>query len=161
MFVFAYPRLLFLLLAIPLFILIYMWGRSIRKSRLDKFGNIKLLNNLMPMRSQYKPLIRLVVVLVALASIIVALARPWGGIKNQETSKQGIEIVLAVDASNSMLASATDNESDPSRMKVSQNLLKMLIDKLSNDKVGLVAFAGDAYTLIPVTNDYVSAKTFL
>lgn len=122
---------------------------------------MKLLVALMPNRSKYEPGIRISLVLTALAAMILALARPWGGVKNQETTRQGIEIVIAVDASNSMLASATENENGIDRMRTSKLFLEKLINRLSNDRVGLIAYAGDAYTLIPVTNDYVSAKTFL
>lgn len=161
MFRFAYPGLLFLLLLLPVVVLLYYYSRKIRKRRLKKLGNIKLLDLLMPMSSKYKPAIRLVVIVIALAAIILAYARPWGGVTNQDTTKQGIEIVIAVDASNSMLASATGEENGIDRMRTSKLLLEKLINKLSNDRVGLIAYAGDAYTLIPVTNDYVSAKTFL
>lgn len=119
------------------------------------------MSGMMPEVSGYKPYVRLIIALVALASIIIALARPWGGIKNQETSREGIEIVIAVDASNSMLASATGEDGGPDRMRTAKLILEKLINRLNNDRVGLIAYAGDAYTLIPVTNDYVSAKTFL
>lgn len=116
---------------------------------------------LMPDYSPYKAGVRLTVAMIALFGIIFALARPWGGVRNNETSREGIEIVIAVDASNSMLASATSDEKGPDRMRMAKLMLEKLINRLGNDKVGLIAYAGDAYTLIPVTNDYVSAKAFL
>lgn len=115
----------------------------------------------MPELSKYKPLVRLIICLVGIFGIVFALARPWGGVKNQESSKEGIEIVIAVDASNSMLASATAEENGPERMRMAKLVLEKLINRLGNDKVGLIVYAGEAYTLIPVTNDYVSAKAFL
>lgn len=161
MFTFAYPGLLFLLLLVPAIILLYALARVMRKRRLSRFGNPGTLEKLMPDLSQYKPAVRLSVAAVALAAIIFALARPWGGVKNQETSREGIEIVIAVDASNSMLASATADENGPDRMRTAKLVLEKLINRLQNDRVGLIVYAGDAYTLIPVTNDYVSAKAFL
>lgn len=161
MFTFAYPGLLFLLLLVPAIILLYALARVMRKRRLSRFGNPGTLERLMPDLSRYKPAVRLSVAAVALAAIIFALARPWGGVKNQETSKEGIEIVIAVDASNSMLASATADENGPDRMRTAKLVLEKLINRLQNDRVGLIVYAGDAYTLIPVTNDYVSAKAFL
>lgn len=125
------------------------------------FGNPDFLLSLMKSYSGYKPLVKLILGMVALFGIVFALARPWGGIENQETTKEGIEIVIAVDASNSMLASATAEEGGPDRMRMAKLALEKLINRLGNDRVGLVAYAGDAYTLIPVTNDYVSAKAFL
>lgn len=126
-----------------------------------RLGNQKLLESLMPEWSRYKPGVRLAVAMVALAALVFALARPWGGVSNQSTTREGIEIVIAVDASNSMLASATADETGTDRMRTSKLMLEKLINRLANDKVGLIAYAGDAYTLIPVTNDYVSAKAFL
>lgn len=161
MFVFAYPGLLFLLLLLPAVVILYILARNTRKKRLKKFGNLKLIKGLMPNHSKYEPGLRLSLILISLAAIIFSFARPWGGVKNQETSRQGIEIVIAVDASNSMLASATEDEGGVDRMRTSKLFLEKLINRLSNDRVGLIAYAGDAYTLIPVTNDYVSAKTFL
>lgn len=158
---FAHPGLLLLLLLLPLFVILYIFARYIRKKRLSRFGDPTALNRLMPNLSAYKPVVKLSISLVALGAIIIAVARPWGGVKNQETSREGIEIVIAVDASNSMLASATGDEVGIDRMKMAKLVLEKLINRLGNDRVGLIAYAGDAYTLIPVTNDYVSAKAFL
>lgn len=161
MFTFAYPYLLFLLLLIPVIFILYLGSRILRKKRLKKFGRPAVLASLMPQVSKYKSSLKMYLLLIALASVIIALARPWGGIKNQDTTRQGIEVVIAVDASNSMLASSTGKEGDVDRMRSAKLQLEKLINRLSNDRVGLIAYAGDAYTLIPVTNDYVSAKTFL
>lgn len=161
MFSFAYPGLLFLLLLVPGFFFLYLLSRLARKKRLRLFGNISSLRDLMPQTSKYKAQLKMFLMLLALTCVILALARPWGGIRNQDTTKQGIEVVIAVDASNSMLASSTGNESDVDRMKLAKLQMEKLIKRLGNDKVGLIAYAGDAYTLIPVTNDYVSARTFL
>ena len=115
----------------------------------------------MPDVSPYKPALKLSIRLFALACIIIALARPWGGLKDEKTEKEGIEVVIAVDASNSMLASADGSDKGGDRMRLAKMMLEKLINRLDNDRVGLIMYAGEAYTLIPVTNDYVSAKTFL
>lgn len=161
MFSFAYPEILFLLLLIPLYVGLYIWARYSRSRNLKKFGRLSSLRALMPEVSQYKSPIKIVVQMTALALIIIAFARPWGGIKDQKTVKQGIEVIIAVDASNSMLASATGEEDGTSRMRTAKFTLEKLINRLDNDRVGLIVYANSAYTLIPVTNDYVSAKTFL
>lgn len=161
MFTFAYPELLFLLLSLPLVAGLFLISRYRRRRSLRKLGNPQYLEDLMPDLSKYKPGVRISISLLGLAAIIFALARPWGGIKNQENIREGIEIVIAVDASNSMLASATGEEGGIDRMRTAKLMLEKLIGNLHNDRVGLIAFAGDAYTLIPVTNDYVSAKAFL
>lgn len=161
MFNFAYPGLLFLLLLVPLFALLYGWARYARRRNLRKFGKPGIIAGLMPEVSPYKPPLKIIVELTALALVIIAFARPWGGVKDQKTVKEGIEVVIAVDASNSMLASASDSPDGPDRMRTAKLILEKLINRLDNDRVGLLVYAGQSYTLIPVTNDYVSAKMFL
>lgn len=161
MFSFAYPTVLLLLLLVPLFILLYAWARYARGRKLKKFGKRSSIVSLMPEVSPYKPPLKLTLQMVALAMIVLALARPWGGIKDQKTTKEGIEVIIAMDASNSMLASATDDPEGPNRMRTAKLTLEKLINRLDNDRVGLLMYAGSSYTLIPVTNDYVSAKMFL
>lgn len=161
MFSFAYPGLLFLLLLVPFFVVLYAWARYLRSKKLKKFGNLRVLAPLMPEVSPYKPPLKLTLEMCALALIIIALARPWGGVKDEKQEKEGIEVVIAVDASNSMLASSTSDEKGIDRMRSAKLTLEKLINRLDNDRVGLIVYAGDAYTLIPVTNDYVSAKMFL
>lgn len=161
MFSFAYPKLLLLLLLVPLFVVLYGWARYARRRKLAKFGKKESISTLMPEVSPYKPPVKITLEMAALALVIIAFARPWGGVKDQKTEKEGIEVVIAVDASNSMLASATDDENGPDRMRTAKLMLEKLINRLDNDRVGLIIYAGSAYTLIPVTNDYVSAKMFL
>ena len=161
MFSFAYPKLLLLLLLVPFFVALYAWARYARAKNLRKFGNPKILSPLMPEVSPYKPPIKITLEMIALALIIIACARPWGGVKDEKTVKEGIEVVIAVDASNSMLASSTADEKGIDRMRTAKLTLEKLINRLDNDRVGLIVYAGDAYTLIPVTSDYVSAKLFL
>lgn len=161
MFSFAYPGYLLFLLLVPLFALIYVWARWVRNNNIKKFGRPDILKNLMPDVSPYKPPLKITFQLLALALIIIAFSRPWGGVKDEKTVKEGIEVVIAVDASNSMLASATDSQDGPDRMRSAKLILEKLINRLDNDRVGLIVYAGQAYTLIPVTNDYVSAKMFL
>ena len=158
---FAYPYILFLLLGIPVYILLYLWGRMSRRKKLKIFGKAESIERLMPLVSPYKPPLKLILQLLAYTMIVFALARPWGGVKNENSVKEGIEVVIAVDASNSMLAPASPEEGAPSRMRTAKMMLEKLINRLSDDRVGLIEYAGDAYTLIPVTNDYVSAKMFL
>lgn len=161
MFNFAYPGYLLLLLLVPAFVLIYFWARYTRRVCLRKFGNPKTISRLMPETSPYKPPLKITLEMVALAAVIFAFARPWGGVKDQKTVKEGIEVVIAVDASNSMLASASGSPDGPDRMRTAKLILEKLINRLDNDRVGLIVYAGQPYMLIPVTNDYVSAKMFL
>lgn len=161
MFSFAYPKILFLLILVPVFLGLYLWARYARRRNLKAFGKLNVLLPLMSWVSPYKPPLKIVVQLLALSMIIIAFARPWGGIKDQKTEKEGIEVVIAVDASNSMLASASESDEGTSRMRTAKFTLEKLINRLDNDRVGLIIYANSAYTLIPVTNDYVSAKMFL
>lgn len=158
---FAYPYLLLLLLIIPAYIGLYAWSRYSRRRRLRRFGHIDTMAPLMPEVSKYKAPLKLVVRSLALFCIIVALARPWGGVISQNTEKRGCEVVIAVDASNSMLASTDGNPDGTPRMRTAKTILEKLIGRLDNDRVGLIVYAGQAYTLIPVTSDYVSARVFL
>lgn len=161
MFSFAYPKILFLLILVPVYFALYGFARYARTKNLKKFGKLQSLFHLMPEVSPYKPPLKIAVQCLAFTLIVIALARPWGNIKNQKTVKEGIEVVIAVDASNSMLASATDSDNGTSRMRTAKFTLEKLINRLDNDRVGLIVYANNAYTLIPVTNDYVSAKMFL
>ena len=158
---FAYPRLLLLLLLVPAVAGLYILARRSRRRKLRKFASAENLPGLMPDVSPYKPALKLTLSLLALTCMIIALARPWGGVTDQKSDKYGMEIALAVDASNSMSASVTDSPDDASRMVTAKVMLERLIDNFTSDKVGLVVFAGEAYQLIPASTDYTSAKSFL
>lgn len=161
MFSFAYPQYLFLLLLVPALVLLYFRARWLRKRNLKIFGKASSLRTLMPETSPYKPPLKIAIEAAALLFLILAFARPWGGIKDEKSVKEGIEVIIAVDASNSMLASATEEPNGPERMRTTKMMLEKLVNNLHNDRVGLIFYAANAYTLIPVTNDYVSARMFL
>lgn len=158
---FAYPIYLLLLLLVPLLAALYWYSRRSARSRLARFGRVEVLRPLMPDVSPYKPAIRVTLRLIALAALVLAFARPWGGLTEQTANKEGIEVVAVVDASNSMLASSTDDIDGPTRMTAAKLLLERMIDGMSNDRIGLVTFAEQAYSLIPVSSDFASAKSFL
>ena len=158
---FAYPALLYLLLLIPIIVLLHIWAKISQKKRLLRFGRIDILTKLMPDASKYKSWIKLSIQLIALAAIIIVLARPRAGAKEETSTVKGIEVMIALDVSNSMLASSNDDPNGISRLDRAKYLLEKLIDKLSNDKIGLIVFAGEAYTQLPITSDFVSAKMFL
>ena len=163
---FAYPKLLYLLLTIPVIAAIYFQSRVSRRKRLRRFGQIKVVRAMMPDASRYMGWIKLTVECLALAFIIIALARPYttsadASAKEEETVSRGIEVMICVDVSNSMLASSTDDPRGVSRLQRAKFILVKPIDKMNDDKVGLIVFAGDAYTQLPITSDYISAKMFL
>ncbi len=163
MFSFANPEYLYLLILIPVIFGLFLLSRMIRAKNIKKYGNPALLEAQMPDVSKYKPWIKISIQLVALALIVIILARPraMGNSKAETINVQGIEVMVALDVSNSMLASSTDDPNGISRLQQAKLLLEKLIDKLGNDKVGLIVFAGDAYTQIPITADFVSAKMLL
>ncbi len=158
---FAYPILLYLLLLIPIIVLLHLWAKIAQRKRLLRFGRIDILSKLMPDASKYKSWIKLSLQLIALVAIIIVLARPRAGAKEETSTVKGIEVMIALDVSNSMLASSNDDPNGISRLDRAKYLLEKLIDKLSNDKIGLIVFAGEAYTQLPITSDFVSAKMFL
>lgn len=158
---FAYPILLYLLLLIPIIVLLHLWAKIAQRKRLLRFGRIDMLSKLMPDASKYKSWVKLSLQLFALAAIIIVLARPRAGAKEEMSTVKGIEVMIALDVSNSMLASSNDDPNGISRLDRAKYLLEKLIDKLSNDKIGLIVFAGEAYTQLPITSDFVSAKMFL
>lgn len=161
MFSFANPGLLYLLLLVPVMVGLFLLARMARKRKLERYGNLSILASLMPDASVYKPWIRLTLQLIALSALVIAVARPRFGEKEETERSEGIEVMIAMDVSRSMLASSSDDPSGISRLERAKYILSRLIDKLGNDKVGLVVFAGEAYTQLPITTDFVSAKMYL
>ncbi len=158
---FAHPQYFYLLLLLPALVLLFLWNRRDRRKRLQRYGKRSSIEPLMPEVSRYKPWIRLVLELLLLTMVIVVLARPRAGSSKTTTQVHGIEVMVAVDVSNSMNASSTDNPQDVSRLQRAKMILQKLIDRLDNNKVGLIVFAGNAYMQMPMTSDAASAKLFL
>ncbi len=158
---FAHPQYFYLLLLLPALVVLFLWNRRDRSKRLQRYGKRSSIEPLMPEVSRYKPWIRLTLELLLLAMVIVVLARPRAGTSKTTTQVHGIEVMVAVDVSNSMNASSTDNPQDVSRLQRSKMILQKLIDRLDNNKVGLIVFAGNAYMQMPMTSDAASAKLFL
>lgn len=157
MFRFANTDILWGLLIIPLLFSIFWISRSLRNKALRKFGNPGILNELMPDFSPIRPVVKFTLLNIALIGIIFAFARPQSGSRLQETKREGVEIVIALDVSNSMMA----EDIQPNRLERAKQAISKLVDRLTNDKIGLIVFAGDAYTQVPITMDYVSTKMFL
>lgn len=157
MFRFENPAFLYLLIIIPVFILIRLLGIRKRKLKLKKFGDIELVKQLMPDVSYSRRALKFWLMMAALALIIVMLARPQMGTKISQEKRSGIEVIISLDISNSMRA----EDVVPSRLDKSKMLIENMVDNFTNDKVGLVVFAGDAFIQLPITSDYVSAKMFL
>ena len=161
MFGFANPQYLYLLLLLPVTVLLFWWSRRARLRQLQRFGRTEVVQELMPDVSPYKPWVRLSLELLLLALVIVILARPRAGAAPTSTTIHGIEMMVAVDVSNSMNASSTDNPQDVSRLQRAKMILEKIIARSHGDKVGLIVFAGNAYMQMPMTSDASSAKLFL
>lgn len=157
MFRFEDPIYLYLLLLIPLLAVIRFLTVWQQKRRLRRFGDIELLRQLMPDVSRFRPLVKFCLLLTALALIIIMVARPQFGTKISHEKRTGIETIICMDISNSMLA----EDVAPSRLDRAKMMVENLVDNFTNDKIGLIVFAGDAFIQLPITSDYVSAKMFL
>lgn len=157
MFRFANIEVLWLGVTIPVFIAAYLWYTGRKRKQLEEFGDPELMEALMPNASRVRPAVKFSILMVALALLIFAAARPQYGQSERTEKRQGIEAIVALDISNSMLA----EDVAPNRLDRAKQMLSKLMDNMVNDKVGLVVFAGEAFVQLPITCDYVSAKMFL
>lgn len=157
MFRFEEPTYLYLLLLLPFLVAFYLYSNYRRRKAIRKFGDPVLMAQLMPDVSKYRPDVKFWLVFAAIGLFAVLLARPQFGSKLETVKRQGVEVMIALDISNSMLA----QDVQPSRLEKAKRLVAQLVDKMENDKVGMIVFAGDAFTQLPITSDYISAKMFL
>lgn len=157
MFRFARPEYLYLLILVPVLIGFFYYALIIKSKRLKALGNKNLLKLMMPEASHFRPRVKFYLLLTALILSIFMMAGPQFGTKLEKQKRQGVEVVIAVDVSNSMLS----QDLKPDRMSRAKRILGGLIDNLQDDKVALMVFAGDAYVQMPLTTDVSSAKMFL
>ena len=154
---FAHPGYLFLFIPVIALIGLFIHTLYLRKKNIKLWGNPKLLASLMPNVSYVRPHVKFYLQLLALLLIVIVLAQPQFGTKKEEVKKKGIEVMVALDVSNSMMA----QDLQPNRLEKAKQILSKLIDNMTDDRIGLVVFAGDAYIQLPITTDYASAKMFL
>ena len=157
MFRFANPEMLWLLAVVPLVAAVYLLALRGRRRRLARFGDPATLRLLMPQSSPRRISYKFLMFEIALAFMAIALARPQFGSKLRDSSREGVEIMLAVDVSNSMLA----EDFSPNRLERTKFAISRLLEGITEDRVGLVVFAGDAYVQLPITADYVAARNFI
>ena len=153
----AQSQYLLLLLLIPLFFVAYALRLRLRRRRLARFGDPRLVNRLMPDASTGKGWLKLSLLAAAWFFFVIGLARPQLGARLKEHQTQGVEVMIALDVSNSMLA----EDYSPNRLERSKLAISRLVDRLQGDRIGLVVFAGESFVQLPITADYVSAKIFL
>ncbi|HCC71306.1 MAG TPA: hypothetical protein DEQ09_09180 [Bacteroidales bacterium] len=157
MFKFHNPEYLYLLILIPVLILIMAVNNRISRKKIRAAGEQHLIKSLIPEFSFFRRNLKFFFQLLAFILMIIVLARPQFGSKLEEVKREGVEVIIALDVSNSMLA----EDIQPNRLERAKQAISSLVERLQDDKIGLIVFAGDAYTQIPVTTDYVSAKMFL
>ena len=157
MFRIAHPDFLYLLFLLPVLVAFYVYAIVLKKKAIKKYGNPELLAELMPEVSPKRQHLKFWLLFGAITMVIIVMAGPQFGSKLETVKRQGVEVMIALDISNSMLA----QDVQPSRLQKAKRLVAQLVDKMQNDKVGMIVFAGDAFTQLPITSDYISAKMFL
>ncbi|MCG9791857.1 VWA domain-containing protein [Flavobacterium algicola] len=148
---------LYLLFLLPLLVAVFMFNMYWKRKKQKEFGSLDAINQLSPERSVFKPVLKLVVMALAFLGLILGLANPKIGTKMETVKREGIDIVFAMDVSKSMLA----EDIAPSRLEKSKQLVSQIISQLGNDRIGIVAYAGSAFPVLPITTDYSVAKMFL
>jgi len=157
MFRFAHPEYLYLLFAAIPFVLLFVWFLFWRRKSIRKFGNNALVLQLIPDFSRGKPALKFFLLLFAYCFIVLGFANPQIGTKTEKVKRQGIDVFIALDVSNSMLS----EDVKPSRLDRAKNFISNFIDELTDDRLGMIVFAGKAYLQMPLTTDYSAARMYL
>jgi Ca-activated chloride channel family protein len=154
---FAHPEYLYGLAVIPVVFLLYLFMVAWKKRARERFGELKLVDLLAEGRSRSKPVIKIILWMLGTSLIVIACANPQIGTRLEEVKREGVDIIIALDVSNSMKA----EDIRPNRLERSKQAISRLIDGLQNDRIGMVVFAGQAYVQLPITSDFAAAKLFL
>lgn len=157
LFRFENETLYLLFIIIPVLIFIFIFSNIIKKQKLSKFASKDILLKITDGISKYKNSTKFIFILIAISSLILAIMNPQIGSKLEEVKREGIEIMVAIDVSNSMLA----EDIKPNRLESAKQAINNLINKLYNDKIGIILFAGDSFLQLPLTTDYSAAKLLL
>lgn len=152
-----YPQYLWLLSLGPVFFVAQALILKLRRRRIRRFGDEALVNSLMPSYARGKVWLRLSMFAIAFCFVVLAMSRPQRGVRLKEQQVKGAEVIIALDVSNSMLA----EDYSPNRLERAKMAISRVTEKLKDDRIGLIVFAGDSYVQIPMTSDYISAKMFL
>ena len=148
---------LMLLFIIPVLVVIFLYLQFWKRKKQREFGDLDMVKKLSPNKSVFKPAFKFTLVLLALVALIIGLVNPKIGTKMETVKREGIDIVFAVDVSKSMLA----EDIAPNRLDKSKQLVSQIINELGSDRIGIVAYAGSAFPVLPITTDYGVAKMFL
>ena len=150
-------KYLYLLFIVPILVLLFLYNQYWKRKKQREFGDLDLVKKLSPEKSVFKPILKLVVMILALVGLIFGLVNPKIGTKMETVKREGIDIVFAMDVSKSMLA----EDVAPSRLEKSKQIVSQIINQLGSDRIGIVAYAGSAFPVLPITTDYGVAKMFL
>ncbi len=150
-------KYLYLLLLIPILLALFMYNQLWKRKKQREFGDLQLIEKLSPEKSKFKPVLKMCTVLLGLSFIILALVNPKMGTKMEKVKRQGIDIIFALDVSKSMLA----EDVAPNRLEKSKQIVSQLINQFGSDRIGIVAYSGSAFPVLPITTDYGVAKMFL
>ncbi|WP_173851813.1 MULTISPECIES: VWA domain-containing protein [unclassified Flavobacterium] len=150
-------KYLYLLFILPIVVVLFFFNMYWKRKKQREFGDLDLIKKLSPESSVFKPVLKLVVIVLALIGLIFGLVNPKIGTKMETVKREGIDIVFAMDVSKSMLA----EDIAPSRLEKSKQIVSQIINQLGNDRIGIVAYAGSAFPVLPITSDYSVAKMFL
>jgi Ca-activated chloride channel homolog len=154
---FAHSGYLYALFLLPVLIVLFWWAVRMRKRALARFGNPEILRKLTPQESGYKRTVKFFILFGAVGFLILGLANPQIGTKMEEVKREGVDVIIALDVSNSMKA----EDIKPNRLESAKQEISRLLDKLQNDRIGLIVFAGDSYLHLPLTMDYSAARLIL
>ncbi len=154
---FERPEYLYALALVPVMLLVFLFVGYMRRQTLLQFASQEFLQTLIPLRSIGRNWIKISMLILAVASLVLAIANLQSGAKMEEVKREGIDIFIAIDVSNSMMA----EDIAPNRLERSKQAVSRLIDKLEGDRIGIIVFAGKAFIQLPVTTDYAAARLFL
>lgn len=150
-------KYLYLLLIVPLVVVFFVFNLFWKNKKQKEFGDLDLVKKLIPEYSSFKSILKFIIVILGLSALIIAIANPRLGTKMETIKREGIDIVFALDVSKSMLA----EDIAPNRLEKSKQIINQIINNLQGDRIGLIAYAGSAYPILPMTSDYSIGKMYL
>ena len=150
-------KYLSLLLIVPILVLLFLFNQYWKRKKQREFGDLEMIQKLSPEKSVFKTVLKFTVLILAFGFLVIGLVNPKIGTKSETVKREGIDIVFAVDVSKSMLC----EDVAPSRLEKSKQIVSQIINQLVGDRIGIVAYAGSAFPVLPITTDYGVAKMFL
>ena len=148
---------LYLLFVIPFLVLLFLYVQYWKRKKQAEFGDLNLIKKLSLEKSIFKPILKISIFILALVCLVIALVNPKMGTKIETVKRDGIDIVFAIDVSKSMLA----EDVVPNRLEKSKQLVSQIINQLGSDRIGIIAYSGSAFPVLPITTDYSVGKMFL